>query len=223
MDDEFVIESPTDQERGLLEILARGYTEEAELKASLEARRLPTEGFEVALAQLDEHELIECDDRRHLLSPDEFERFDRQLIYFADLAGPGQAAEELQQRLLQAKVIVLGCGGLGSWAASALACAGVGTLVLIDDDSVELSNLNRQLLFCEADIGQPKIEAASAALGRHNPALDLIRIRRQIGAVADLEDLLEGVDLLVLTADSPPHQLPRWINQACLEAGVPYI
>ena len=62
--------------------------------------------------------------------------------------------------------MILGCGGLGSWVAAGLACVGVGRLTLVDDDVVELSNLNRQLLFTEADIGRAKVAAAAGALAR---------------------------------------------------------
>ena len=80
-----------------------------------------------------------------------------------ELGGPGQ------QRLRAARVLVVGAGGLGSPALIYLAAAGVGTLGVVDDDTVELSNLQRQVLFGTADLGAPKVTSAAAALARLNP------------------------------------------------------
>jgi bacteriocin biosynthesis cyclodehydratase domain-containing protein len=118
---------------------------------------------------------------------------------------------------------IVGTGGLGTWTACGLVCAGLGGLVLIDDDQVEVSNLNRQLLFGEADVGKPKIEAARRALLRHNSGLRVRTVDRRVRGPGGLSDVLDEVDLLIATADWPPYDLPRWINKACLAAGTPYI
>jgi molybdopterin/thiamine biosynthesis adenylyltransferase len=120
-------------------------------------------------------------------------------------------------------VLLLGCGALGSWAASALSGAGIGSLVLVDDDRVELSNLNRQLLFGEAQLGRLKVDAAAEALSRHNSELELLRHPLRVRGTADLAGLLDGVDLVIATADWPPHELPRWVNRACLAAGTAFL
>jgi bacteriocin biosynthesis cyclodehydratase domain-containing protein len=119
--------------------------------------------------------------------------------------------------------VVLGCGGLGSWTASALACAGIGRLVLLDHDRVELSNLNRQLLFSEPDIGRLKVEAAAEALRAHNSDVEVVSVPRLVSGPADLSDELEDADLLIATADWPPYEITRWVNVACLDANVPYL
>lgn len=221
-DDEFVLRSPTDLDRALLDLLAEGFIEKAELEQALQRRGLPTEGLDGSLAELERLGLVERAQGSGAISPEDRERYDRQLIYFSDLA-PGDSGEALQRRLGQATVVILGCGGLGSWTACGLACAGVGTLRLVDDDDVELSNLNRQLLFTEADLGRPKVEIAARALRRHNSAVNVSAIRRRVSAPDRLADLLDDADLLIATADWPPYDLPRWINQACLDAGVPWI
>lgn len=220
--EDFVVTDPQPRDAVLLETLATGFADEGGLARTCEQRGVATEGVAQVLEELERLGLLDREVRSGL---DEAERarYDRQLIYFADLAAPGVAAEELQLRLAEAKVAILGCGGLGSWIACGLACAGVGELTLIDDDRVELSNLNRQLLFGEADIGEPKVEAARRALLEHNSRVRVRAEQRSVRGVDDLRETVQRVDLLMAAADRPPFELPRWVNRACLAAGTPYI
>jgi molybdopterin-synthase adenylyltransferase len=221
--DDLVIEDPASAERGLLELLRKDSATETELATALQSQ-CKSADVRSSLQALRQAGVLEERRGERRLDGQRAERYDRQLIYFADLAQPGQAAEDLQLRLASAKVVVLGCGGLGSWVACGLSCAGVGALVLVDDDRVELSNLNRQLLFAEDDIGELKVEAAARALRRHNHELEVQPVCRRIFGAADLDDVLaQRPDLVVATADWPPHHLQRWVNQACLETSVPWI
>jgi bacteriocin biosynthesis cyclodehydratase domain-containing protein len=223
MSEDFVVSKPTERDRVLLERLGQGYFSEAELIEACEARGIEAEEVGRALADLDSIGLLERSSGESLLSPEERERYDRQLIYFSDLVGANLLAESCQRRLQESTVVVLGTGGLGSWVASGLACAGVGSLVLIDDDRVELSNLNRQILFGEDDVGGLKVEMARRSLLRHNSQLNIRTVDRRVYGPGDLADVLDGVDLLIAVADWPPYDLPRWVNQACVEARVPHI
>jgi len=207
----------------VLKRLAQGYVEEEELAKVGERLGPPGGDVGAALADLEQAGLIERGGDGGTLSAYERERYDRQLIYFSDLVAPGVATEKLQRRLADATVAIVGTGGLGTWTACGLACAGLGGLVLIDDDRVEVSNLNRQLLFGEADVGKPKIEAARRALLLYNTALRITTVDRRIRGPGDLSDVLGEVDMLIATADWPPYDLPRWINEACLATGTPYI
>src|SRR6201996_4351293 len=99
-----------------------------------------------------------------MLSDEELERYARHLV-LRQLGGPGQAA------IAAARVLVVGAGGLGSPCALYLAAAGVGTIGLVDDDTVSLSNLQRQILFRTADVGRAKVEAGSEALRALNPGV----------------------------------------------------
>ena len=221
--DDLVLRSPRAHDRALIELLAEGYHGAAELELALRARGLPSDAVAESLAMLERAGLLEPVPGPETLPGPEAERYDRQLIYLSDLAAPGVSSQQLQGRLGRSRVLLLGCGALGSWAASALCGAGIGSLVLVDDDRVELSNLNRQLLFTEAQLGEQKIIAAADSLWRHSSALEVIGVSRRVRGVGDLEDLLDGVDLVIATADWPPHELPRWVNTACLAAGVPYL
>ncbi|MEC3912077.1 HesA/MoeB/ThiF family protein [Sphingobium sp. CR2-8] len=127
------------------------------------------------------------------LTDDQLERYARHIV-LKELGGAGQA------RLLSADVAVIGAGGIGSPAILYLAAAGVGTIRVIDDDAVALSNLQRQILFGTADVGAPKAEAAMAAVARINPDVKLIPINARIDAdnaaimLRDADVILDGCD-----------------------------
>ena len=147
------------------------------------------------------------------------ERFDRQLRYLAEAGDPAA-----QQRSLRgATVVMLGCGGLGTWALAALASAGIGRFVLVDDDVVELSNLNRQILYGEADVGTPKVDAAAAWLARFDTRIDVRRVRRRVSGPEAMAELVTGATVLVVAADWPPYTLARWANAACIAVRVPFV
>ena len=161
--------------------------------------------------------------RRPASTPPSCARFDRQLRYFSDIGGGGLTPSECQRRLREAKVAVLGVGGLGGWAAWSLACCGIGEMWLIDGDRVELSNLNRQILYTEADIGLLKVEVAAARLRAFNPAMRVTATARRLESEAEIADFIAGADVVIDAADWPAHDIERWCNAACFEAGIPYI
>jgi len=96
------------------------------------------------------------------LEPDEIDRYARHLV-LRDVGGPGQ------QKLKSARVLVIGAGGLGSSLIQYLAAAGIGTIGIVDDDAVSLSNLQRQVIHGTSDVGRPKVESATDAIRRLNP------------------------------------------------------
>jgi bacteriocin biosynthesis cyclodehydratase domain-containing protein len=153
------------------------------------------------------------------LPGEDAERFSRQLPYLAELGD----ALQLQRRLRDSCAAVIGCGGLGTWAIAALACIGVGRLVIVDDDAVDLSNLNRQILYTRRDVGTAKVTASASWLREFDPAIEVTTIEHRIAAAADVEPAIAGADVVVLAADSPPYEIARWVNAACAEARVPFI
>lgn len=160
------------------------------------------------------------------LSERERERYGRgmTLLRWMDLR-PRESAWEPQLLLRRARVLLVGLGGTGSAAARDLVASGVGRLHCVEPDVVELSNLDRQTLFREADVGTPKLDAALTALRALNSDTTVTGERREVRDPSDLEELLaEGAphyDLLLLAADRPP-VIRRWANQVCLASGIPW-
>ncbi|MET9258307.1 ThiF family adenylyltransferase [Streptomyces sp. NPDC003717] len=164
------------------------------------------------------------------LSERERERYGRgmTLLRWMDLE-PRESPWEPQLRLGRARVLLVGVGGTGSAAARDLVASGVGALHCVEPDVVELSNLNRQTLFTERDLGTPKVDAALAALHALNPHPAVTGERREVRGPADLAALLAegppqggpGYDALLLAADRPP-RIRRWANEVCLATGTPW-
>lgn len=144
---------------------------------------------------------------------DFLERYSRHLR----LAEVGAAG---QQKLQQARVLLVGAGGLGSPAAFYLAAAGVGQLRLVDDDSVERSNLQRQILHTEASIGTAKVESARERLAALNPRVQVEAVRQRVTA-DNVEALLDGVDVAIDGSDNFP--LRYLLNDACVKLGKPLV
>ena len=125
-----------------------------------------------------------------------------------------------QKRLEASRVLLVGAGGLGSPAAFYLAAAGVGTLRIADDDVVDRSNLQRQILHTEARIGTPKVESAAVALSALNPRTTIEAVRERVTS-DNVERLLEGVDVVVDGADNFP--VRYLLNDACVKLGKPLV
>lgn len=132
----------------------------------------------------------------------------------AEVGGPGQ------QRLKAARVALIGMGGVGAPASLYLAAAGVGALRLIDDDTVALSNLQRQILFDTADVTRPKVEAGQARLTALNPhaAIETRPVRLTPETAADL---LAGCDVVIDGTDDFDTRFA--VNAACVAAGIPLV
>lgn len=127
---------------------------------------------------------------------------------------------EGQGKLTASRMLVVGLGGLGCPAALYLACSGVGRLVLNDFDRVDLSNLPRQILFGDADIGKLKVEAAAAALARRNPGVGVTRLAGRLDD-AGLMRAVADVDIVLDCTDNFTTRLA--INRACVVAGKPLV
>ncbi len=151
------------------------------------------------------------------------ERHARDLEFYSLFESDGVSRYDRLTALHDAKAVVVGMGGAGSFTSLALACAGIGTLVALDFDRVELTNLSRQMLYTSADIGQLKVEAARVFFRRFTPEMDFVPSSLQVRGPDDLRPFLQDADIVVVAADWPPRVIARWLNEACAAAGVPSI
>jgi adenylyltransferase/sulfurtransferase len=147
------------------------------------------------------------------LSGEEVTRYARHVL----IPGVGR---EGQERLAAAKVLVVGAGGLGSPALLYLAAAGVGTIGVVDADVVELTNLHRQVIHSDADLGRPKTESAESAVHRVNPHVDMIRHDVTLDSSNAL-DVIRDYDVVVDGTDNFPTRY--LVNDACVLLGKPHV
>lgn len=145
---------------------------------------------------------------------------DSQLLRYSRHILLNEVGVEGQQRILDASVLVVGVGGLGSAACLYLATAGVGHLTLVDQDVVDLTNLQRQIVHTEARVGQPKVESARQTLLAINPALNITTLQERADAPR-LQSLVAGVDVVLDCSDN--FQTRQALNAACVIHGVPLV
>ncbi len=146
-----------------------------------------------------------------MLTRSELARYDRQIM----VRGFGV---EGQEKLKQARIFIAGAGGLGSAAATYLMAAGVGMIRVVDHDMVELSNLNRQVLHWDEDIGKKKVDSATEKLKRLNQEVEVEAIAEMI-TEANISQLVAGFDLIVDAMDNLPTRY--LLNKVALEKNIP--
>ena len=147
------------------------------------------------------------------MTPDQRERYDRQIRLPA-------ITEAGQQALLDAQVLVIGMGGLGSPVTMYLAAAGIGKLVLCDFDAVERSNLQRQIIHTEQTVGQLKVDSAKSFVHSLSPDTDVTTIDHELSD----DELLEQVALADVVVDCTDNFPSRFeLNKACLQTNTPLV
>src|SRR6266566_2939844 len=147
------------------------------------------------------------------LTPEQRERYSRHLLI-------PEIGIEGQQKLLDAKVLLLGAGGLGSPAALYLAAAGVGTLGIVDDDEVDLSNLQRQVIHSTQRIGIPKVDSAEESIHAINPDVNVVKYPLRIDA-SNILGIIDGYDVIVDGADNFPTRY--LLNDASVRLKIPVV
>lgn len=140
-------------------------------------------------------------------------RYERQILM-------KQIGENGQKRLEQSKVVVIGAGGLASPVLTYLACAGIGTITLVDYDTVTKSNLNRQFLYHENDIGKQKALIASEVLQGLNSSINIIRISEKLED-NNINEIIQGADVVIDCVDNVETRLT--VNRGCLLLDIPLV
>jgi molybdopterin/thiamine biosynthesis adenylyltransferase/rhodanese-related sulfurtransferase len=147
------------------------------------------------------------------LTPEQRDRYSRHLLI-------GEIGVEGQQKLLDAKVLLLGAGGLGSPTALYLAAAGVGTLGIVDDDVVDLSNLQRQVIHSTQRVGIPKVDSAEESIHALNPDVDVVKYPVRLDA-SNIMEIIEGYDVIVDGVDNFPTRY--LLNDATVRLKIPVV
>jgi len=147
------------------------------------------------------------------LTAEQRERYSRHLLV-------PEVGLEGQMKLLDAKVLCLGAGGLGAPIALYLAAAGVGTLGIVDDDVVDLSNLQRQVIHTTAGIGTPKVDSAEAAVKALNPDVEVVKYQTRMDA-SNIMEIIEGYDVIVDGVDNFPTRY--LLNDASVRLKIPVV
>ena len=147
------------------------------------------------------------------LTKEQRERYSRHLLV-------PEIGLEGQTKLLNAKVLALGAGGLGSPIALYLAAAGVGTLGIVDDDEVDLSNLQRQVIHTTDRIGVPKVDSAEEAIRGINPDVNVVKYKTRLDA-SNIMEIIDGYDVIVDGADNFPTRY--LLNDASVRLGIPVV
>ncbi len=147
------------------------------------------------------------------LTKEQRERYSRHLLV-------PEIGLEGQTKLLQSKVLLLGAGGLGSPTALYLAAAGVGTLGIVDDDEVDLSNLQRQVIHTTDRIGTPKVDSAEESVKAINPDVNVVKYRTRLDA-SNVMEIIQGYDVIVDGVDNFPTRY--LLNDATVRLGIPVV
>jgi adenylyltransferase/sulfurtransferase len=145
---------------------------------------------------------------------------DAQLLRYSRHVLLNELGPDAQERFAAAHALVIGVGGLGNPAAQFLAAAGVGTLTLCDADRVDLTNLQRQILYATPDVGRPKVEAAAARLHAVNPEVRIATITARVGA-PELATLVDAADVVLDCSDN--FATRHAVNRACVQARTPLV
>ncbi len=148
-----------------------------------------------------------------VLTPEQRERYSRHMLV-------PEIGQEGQQKLLDAKVLLLGAGGLGSPTALYLAAAGVGTIGIVDDDVVDLSNLQRQVIHTTDRIGVPKVDSAQETMNALNPDVNVVKYQTRIDA-SNIMEIIEGYDVIVDGVDNFPTRY--LLNDASVRLKIPVV
>jgi len=146
-------------------------------------------------------------------TPEQRDRYSRHFLL-------PEVGEEGQRKLLEAKVLLLGAGGLGSPTALYLAAAGVGTLGIVDDDTVDVSNLQRQVIHKTSTVGVAKVDSAEAAIHELNPGVEVVKYPTRLDA-SNIMEIIEGYDLIVDGVDNFPTRY--LLNDASVRLKIPVV
>lgn len=179
--------------------------------------------YSQALKELIEKEFFEDMDIESNLEPFDQQFWSRTIDYFTHFENEEISRFDYLNKLRKSKVLLVGIGGIGSWVLYQLLCMGVGEIYLVDGDKVEMSNLNRSILYNHSDVGKWKVDCAIKRAKQFTPTT---KVDGHIGFLNNSTDLipyLNEVDLVISCADKPYWYIQKWVADACIKKEVPFI
>ncbi|RIX59649.1 ThiF family adenylyltransferase [Paenibacillus nanensis] len=178
---------------------------------------LTEEDVRRGVSMLHNHKLLESDTTdTYGLTERELQRYRNNFTYYSVHESRLENRYLFQDRLKNSSVAILGLGG-GGLLATWLTAMGVGRIVGVDHDRVELNNLNRQILFTEDDVGKRKTDVVRERLQAMNRDINIQVVNRQIDSAHSVKDIIADVDVVVCVIDTPPVQASRYVNSACMQ------
>jgi molybdopterin/thiamine biosynthesis adenylyltransferase len=175
------------------------------------------------LETMKELKLIENVNQKTKLDDYMLQRWSRNYEFFNTMLTLEENKYTPQEKISKAKVCLLGCGGLGSHVLLELAALGIKDIVIVDFDTIELSNLNRQILYYEEDIGKKKVFTAKDRINKFSPTMNVKAVEMRISSTSDIEQVIKGSDLVICVADKPRNDIVTWLNEACCKQYIPFI
>lgn len=186
----------------------------------------PKESFflQDLLTALDNEYLIEdCFYNSSDATTDDKERWSKNVEFFGSSCRANENKFLKQEKLSAIKVTVLGLGGVGSNVLLNLAALGVLNIRIVDYDEISLSNLNRQILYNESDLGQSKCDVAKSRILQFSSKANIDRVNKKLESETDVQEIIDGQDFVIAAADVPRDKILDWINSACVKYKIPYI
>lgn len=162
-------------------------------------------------------------DIKHNLSFKDNARWAKTVEFFSEFETSNTSRFKYMENLRNSKVLIVGLGGLGSWVLYQLLCLGIGNIHLIDGDRVEITNLNRSILYTPQDVGRWKKDCAIEVAQKFAPTTKVTGHIEYLTSSESLIPYLDDVDFVIGCADQPLWLVQQWIGEACFQKNVPYI
>jgi bacteriocin biosynthesis cyclodehydratase domain-containing protein len=220
------IEDPTGQIRRFLELLTgTRHVDEICRELQRDFPHCTLEDVQTAIVQFDQAGFLlnEADGPEGILDDYEVHRWLRNINFFGAYSNMSRNKYALQGKLRDCRVTLLGLGGLGCHLLQDMAALGIGQVRAVEFDRVELSNLNRQVLYYDGDVGKEKLGLAVSRVREFNPRMDIEPIALRLSSVEDVLRVAEDADVVICAADRPKMEIVNWVNAACVSLGVPLL
>lgn len=174
---------------------------------------------------LDENYLLEDSSTNQPIGLTDYDitRWKRNIEFFGAYSKACENKFDLQKKLQTIKVVLLGLGGAGSHLLYDLAALGIRHITAVDFDTVELSNLNRQILYNETDIGNLKTDVAKKRIQAFSPNTKTSFINKKISSSDDIAPIIKEHDIVISVVDQPRETIIDWVNKACIKEKIPFI